>query len=228
MAIYRTGALAGAISGTVGGVTFVTGGKSNVVRPRPITLHKTSPFLARSRARMHNLQNFWSTLTTLEQAAWNTAAHEILSTNTLGARSPMNGFQYFILTNKKAFPGFYETFPFPATLSPLDFAVDPAAAFSAAGAYNVQIDNPTAMTFLRLVVRGWPFDRSTVSRDVARLVFIQEITSDADPIVLNVRTAWIEHFGALQEGQRFAVGLTSQFTHSPFAPMTVLRQAVSA
>ncbi|KKK76273.1 hypothetical protein LCGC14_2865340, partial [marine sediment metagenome] len=41
MAIYRTGPLAGGISGAVGGVVFVEPKGSKVIRHRPATLHKT-------------------------------------------------------------------------------------------------------------------------------------------------------------------------------------------
>ena len=228
MAIFRTGALADAVSGAIGGMVFVSGGKSNVVRHRPIPRRPSSPFLAQSNALMYNLRRFWATLTTAQQLAWNTAAREINSTNRLGQSSPMNGFQYFIKTNKATFQATLAIFPFPATLSQLDFAINPAASFSAAGAYNVQIDNPFVMTFLRIVVHGWPFWRTTQSRDVARVIFLEAFTSDADPVVLNVRDSWIQHFGPLQEGQRIAVGVTSQFTHSPFASRTVLRVTVAA
>lgn len=228
MAIFRTGPLTGAISGKIGGVVFVTGGKSNVVRHRPAPRTSTSPFLARSRSRMYNLRRHWSTLTSAQQSAWNTAARDILTANRLGQRSPMNGFQYFIMSNTKSFPGWRELIPFPPTSSPFDFAINPAANFSAAGAYNAQIDNPVPLAWLRIVVHGWPFWRTTQSRDIPRLVFIAELTSAADPVIVDVRDAWVDHFGALKEGQRFAVGITSQFTHWPFAPRTILRQAVTA
>ncbi len=228
MAIFREGALTGAISGALGGVVFVSGGKSNVVRHRPPPSAASSPFLATSKALMYNLRRFWSTLTTEQQQAWNAAASDINTTNRLGQSSPMNGFQYFIMTNKKTFPATGSIFPAPTNLSPFDFAVNPAASFSAAGAYNAQFDNPVAMTSLRIVVRGWPFWRTTASKTVARLVFLEAFTSDADPVVVNVRDSWIEHFGALQAGQQIAVGITSQFSHSPFAPETVLRIIVAA
>ncbi len=228
MAIFREGALTGPISGALGGVVFVTGGKSSVVRHRPPPSNATSPFIATSKALMYNLRRSWSTLTTDQQQAWNAAARDINSTNRLGQSSPMNGFQYYIMTNKKTFQATDTIFTFPATLDAFDFAVAPAASFSAAGAYNCQIDNPVALTFLRIVVHGWPFWRSTTSKTVARLVFLEAFTSDADPVVVNVRDSWIDHFGPLVEGQRIAVGITSQFTHSPFAPRTVLRIAVAA
>ncbi len=228
MAIIRLGPIASGISGALGGVVFVNTKRSTVVRPRPAPRHKSSPFLARSKARMQSLRNFWSTLTALQQDAWRTAAADINRTNALGQSSPLSGFGYFIMTNKTAFPGFFETFPFPANLLPQDVAVNPAASFSAAAAYTVQIDNPVALTFLRLYAYGWPFWRDTPSRDVARLVFIRETTSDSDPVTMDIKTEWLQHFGPLQEGQRYAVGIKSQFSHSPFVHMTVLRQTVSA
>ena len=228
MAIIRLGPIVGGISGTLGGVVFANTRKSTIVRPRPAPLSKSSPFLARSRARMYNLRRTWSTLTTLQQDAWRTAAADINSTNALGQSSPMSGFTYFITTNKVAFPGFFETFPFPATLVPADFAVNPAVAFSAAGNFDASIDNPDSPSFLKIQVYGWPFWVDHATKSVARLVFLQETTSNSDPIVLNVRTEWIAHFGDMIPGQQFSCGVKARFSHSPFNPITMFRQAVTA
>ncbi len=228
MAIIRLGPIVSAISGTVGSVVFIAGGRSTVARLRPVTLFKTSPFLARSKVRMQNLQRHWSTLTTLQKDAWQTAANDINQTNSLGQASPMNGFQFFIMTNKVVFPAVFSILEEPAVLQPFDVVDSPAVSFSAAGAYDVQIANPIAPFFLRLQVYGWPFWRTTISKEVARLVFIAELNAFSDPVVLNVRTAWLEHFGPLQEGQRFAVGIKARTGSSPFNHMSVLRDTVGA
>lgn len=228
MAIFRTGAITGAISGALGGVVFVVSSKSNVVRHRPPPRHRTSPFLARSKARMANLQKFWSELTTLQQDAWNTAARDINTTNRLGQASPMNGFQYYIMTNKTAFPGAFAEVDTPPTLQPEDTPINPSATFSVASGFDVSIDNPGAPSFLQIQVYGWPFWVDHDTNDVARFVFLDERSASSDPVVDDVRQEWIDHFGDMTLGQRFAVGLKSRGSASPFAQMAVIRGTVVA
>ncbi len=228
MAIVRLGPIVSAISGALGSVVFVAGGRSTVARLRPLTIDKSTSFSLRQDGRMANLRRYWSTMTDLQKERWNTDAHDIPQTNALGVASPMSGFNYFIMTNKKAFPDIFTTFPFPAALEQKDFVVNPAASFSASGAYTVEADNPWTPGILRIRAYGWPFWRTTKSKEVARLVYLASWSATTDPITFNVRTAWLEHFGPLQEGQRYAIGIKSQFSHSPFAPTTVLRQTVAA
>lgn len=229
MAIIRPGSVVGGISGKLGGLVFVVGRRGTVVRPRPNPVKKETTFSLLSRGRMSTLRQFWSTMTQLQRDAWQTAAVQILTTNALGVSSPMSGFTYFILTNKHGVIDSPDIFPAPRDLDPRDFAVNPSATFSASGTFSCQIDNPfPPITFLRIDVFGWPFWRTTPSKTVPRLVFLDGTTSSGDPIVLNVRPAWIQHFGDMVQGQQFAVAIRARFTASPFSPTTVFRQAVTA
>lgn len=228
MAIIRLGPIVSGISGTVGSVVFVAAGRSTVARPRPITRQKTSPFLARSKSRMKNLRNFWSTLTTLQKDLWQTAAADINRTNALGQSSPMNGYQYFIMTNKVAFPGPFQTVTEPQTLVSADLPSLLIVAFGVSSVFNVTVTNPFQPLPLTMQVYGWPFWRTTESRELARLVFIEEKTSSGPVVDLDVLPEWTEHFGTMTEGQRFAVGVKTRTTASPFVPMTIIRDTFGA
>lgn len=228
MAIVKLGPIVSGISGKVGTVVFANAKHALVLRPTPVTRRKSSGFLLASQNFMSRIRRRWATLTDEQQNTWRTAAATLSSTNRIGQTRPMSGFQYFVMTNKTADPELLTIFLFPQNLQDEDFAINPAATFSASGAYTVQMDNPFITTFLRMHAYGWPFWRTTKSKDVPRLVYLASFSSDADPVTFNVRTAWIEHFGALQEGQQYAIGIKSQFTSSPFAPTTVLRQTVTA
>lgn len=228
MAIVRLGPIVSAISGSVGSVVFIAGGRSTVARLRPVTVENTSSYALRSKVHMANIRRYWSTMTDLQKQTWTTAGHDIPQTNALGVSSPMTGFNYFVMTNKTVSPADHTIWPFPAELDERDFAVNPAATFSVSGSYTVQFDNPYPTTGLGLKAYGWPFWRTTKSKDVARLVFIAEWASFSDPVTVDIKSQWLEHFGPLQEGQRYAVGIKCQFNHTPFAPITVLRQAALA
>ncbi len=228
MAIIRTGSIVGDISGTVGSVVFVTGGRSTVVRPRPVTRHKSSRFLARTKSRMQVLRNHWSTLTTLQQDLWRTAAGDINRTNVLGQSSPMSGFSYFIMTSRVVFPGTFSIVDEPAALRARDTPVNPRVDFSVSIGFDVFIDNPSAPLPLQIQVYGWPFWIDHPTRSVPRLVFLDERTALTDPVADNVRPEWIDHFGNMVEGQRFTVGLKARDGASPFNPIAIIQSTVTA
>ena len=228
MAIVRLGPIVAGISGALGGVVFVNSKRSLVARRPPTTRRKSSPFLARSRSRMALLQNHWSTLTTAEQTRWTTAATQIQSTNAIGLTSPISGFEYYIKTNKVAFPGAFSVVDEPDALVPSDFVNTPSAIFSASGIFRADCVNTQAPNFLQMQVYGWPFWVDHETRSSPRLVFLAEVTSDLALLILNVKPAWLEHFGNLTEGQRVAVGIKARLSASPFNPMAVLQITVLA
>lgn len=228
MAIIRPGPIVGAVSGTLGGVVFVAARRGFVVRPRPNRLHRTSPFLSASKSFMHNLRRHWSTLTADQQNLWNTSAALIQTTNALGLSSPINGFQYFIMTNKTAFPGPKSIVDVPFSLQPTEFVLLPTVVFSVSGSYSVTAQNNNFPGFMTIQIYGWPFWRTTPSRSVARLVFLREDTQSLLVLSINVRDAWIAHFGPLSVGQQFALGIVVRAFQSPFVPRTTIRTTAVA
>ena len=228
MAIVRLGPIVGGISGALGGVVFVNSKRSLVARRPPTTRRKSSPFLARSRSRMAQLRNHWHTLTTNQQTRWSSAASQIESTNALGLSSPISGFEYFIKTNKVAFPGAFGLVDEPSSIRARDFAVNPTVAFSATTGYDVSIDNPSAPLFLQIQVYGWPFWLSHETKSVPRLVFLDERSASADPVQDNVQPEWRAHFGDMVEGQRFSCGIKARASASPFNPITIIQSTVTA
>ena len=226
MAIFRTGALAAAISGTVGGVVFVAGAKSNVVRPRPLTRFKTSPFLADSRARLHNYRNAWRTLSTLQQQAWRTAASSFNTTNALGASSPLAGFALFIKVNSelRAIPGAIVEDPGDMSLGGVPTSV--AADFSASGTYEIQANPPGGFGTAFFFVYGWPFWRDYDARGPCRLVFLE---SDlAASITLDLKPTWETHFGPVSVGQRICVGVAAKTGPVRRSDLVVVQDTVVA
>ncbi len=228
MAIYRTGPLAGSISGAIGGVVFVEAKGSKVVRHRPVKLHQRGPFVKRSRAFLSNVVRHWATMTSLQRDAWNTAAGNINSTNRLGQASPMLGFNYFVKTNTVAFPGARAIVEVPQTLTARDLAINPAAAFDVVTGFDVQIDNPDSPSFLQIQVYGWPSWVDHHPFAATRLVFLDERSASADPVQDNIRPEWIDHFGDMVAGQRFTVGIKARASASPFNPMTIIQGIVTA
>lgn len=228
MAIVKLGPIVSGISGKVGTVVFANAKQALVLRPTPRTRRKSSNFLLRSQGFMSNIRRRWATLTDLQQNAWRTAAAELASTNRLGQSRPRNGFQYFVMTNKVVFPGPKTIIEDPPSPDIGTLPVNPTVEFSASVGLLVTIDNPGSPSFLQMQVYGWPFWVDHDTNAVARLVFLDERSASAEKVVDNVIGEWEQHFGPVQIGQRFAVGLKSRLNANPFLPIFIFRGTVVA
>lgn len=226
MAIIRTGPVVAAISGGIGGVVFVAGSRSAVVRPRPIAHRKSSPALATARARFMTVRNAWKQLTVEQKAAWATAAALRPSTNRLGQASPMSAFLLFVRTNVPRLYSFELIAELPAIggVGPTIKNVVPN--FSEAGEYRVTgdaIEPPIVATY---IYYGWPFWTDRPTKSVPRLAFLRAtITIGASA---DLRNDWIARFGPLREGQQFAVGIIGRLPATDFPVKTIARGEVNA
>lgn len=207
MAIVRLGPIVGAISGSVGAVVFVAGGRSTVIRPRPITRHKSSRFLALSKSRMHGLRKRWRILPDLDRDAWDTHAALLNSTNTLGQSSPTTGYLLYIRVNLERRLGFSNAVGTPGALEITGPPVNIATAFSASGTFTITADPPIGTPAASFFMYGWPFWTNTKPGSIPRLVFLQ--SAPGNPLNFDVRSLWESHFGTMVEGQHFAIGLAA-------------------
>ena len=209
MAIFRNGALVGAISGSLGGVTFVAGQGSPVVRLRPAKNHKTSTLASGQNARFHNAQKHWAGLTALQRLNWDTYAQTFAATDALGVQRAMTGFRMYLrnaLTKRLPVSTLPDDPPNlgidagPATLS---------AAFTVGGPYNVSYTHGSGGPNFNTWIFGYPFFKDYITRDVPRFRFVR--FQFGSGTTLDIETEWLEVWGAIQDGQQFAVGVAIQF-----------------
>lgn len=205
MAVIRPGALVGAISGTVGSVVFVIGRAGAVVHPRPSRVKKETSFALRSRVSMYTLRRAWSSLTQLQKDAWQTRAALFLTTNAVGASSPISGFSLFIKVNLETRLDSESFIPDPTSFPVSAPPTNIVTTFSASGDYFVEADPPLPMLLGTYYVYGWPFWRTTESRTVPRFVFLAQRFGGS--LFFNVRPDWEEHFGPMADGQQFALAI---------------------
>lgn len=226
MAIVRLGSLASGISGAVGGLVFVSGKNGTVVRPRPAPSRPTSDILDSARARVYNIRRHWSSLSSLQQDAWRTAAVDTLITNALGLTSSISGFALFVRVNARDRSFSSDIREEPTTVAGAEPSADLGASFSVAGDYDItgvaQLFPPSQSFFLY----GWPFARDTPSRDVARLRFLKSVFNPGPST--DVKSEWIALFGALQVGQQFAVGSAARLGTGYLATTLTARSAAAA
>lgn len=208
MAIFRTGAVVGAISGKLGGVVFVAGKGSPVVRRSPIVRTRTSPYLQTARARFYNLRRHWSTLTALQQDAWRTRARDTPHTNRLGQTSPLSGFALFIRQNTllRNDSEDIEDEPSAAPVGPPPRIT--SVVFSASGGYIIAVLPPKTFDSALFYLYGWPFLRDYDSPESCRVVFLRRVFAPSANV--NLRPEWEEHFGPLVENQRFCFAVATQ------------------
>jgi len=108
MAIFRHSPLIGAISGSIGGVTFVHTSKSPVARHRPVKTRKHPSTEQISEWKMQNLVRTWNIMTPELRHLWNDTATRWASKNRLAQSRFLSGYQLFLKFQK------YVGIPFPS------------------------------------------------------------------------------------------------------------------
>ena len=221
MAVFRNGALVGAISGTVGGLTFVAGRGSPVVRPSGTYLNRSQPITAHRRSQMSQLRQEWGDLTDAQRAGWRTAAAQVASTNALGVRTIKSGFNYFIGTNLQQMrsPLFFQLDPWPEPLTPPLPGF--TAVFSVSGTYQVTTTGAASPADTIFYVFGYPYFRTTPTRAPSRPRQIDSGVGTS--FSKDIKTAWTGDFGPLRVGQYFAVRMTRQFVDAPRSSQLEIR-----
>lgn len=110
MAIYRPSPLVGAISGSAGGVQFLTGAGGNVVRARAGKRSQKTPPMLNEQAIYINAVRHWQGLTDAERLLWSTSAGLLTVQNRLGLPRILTGFQSFM---RVAIPRFHVAGAYP-------------------------------------------------------------------------------------------------------------------
>lgn len=96
MAIFRTSAIVGAVSGNIGGACFVNGRGSKVLRQRKTKKASVPTTQQVKRNIFQRVVNEWREFTANEKEAWATYAKATPVTNRVGERSALSGYQSFL------------------------------------------------------------------------------------------------------------------------------------
>jgi len=96
MAIFTTSPIVGSISGTVGGQTFVSAPRANVVRPRRRKTVAHTALAYESKTRFAVARSLWFAMTNAARDAWRQVAQQNPVPNRLGVRRPRSGWQTFV------------------------------------------------------------------------------------------------------------------------------------
>ena len=99
MAIFRTSAIVGGISGNVGGACFVNTRGSAVLRKSRTRSTPQTPARMVKQSVMYNAIIRWRELSDEKKKQWNIAALTTSFPNRLGEKRLLSGYQYFLKVN---------------------------------------------------------------------------------------------------------------------------------
>lgn len=88
---FLAGGLAGAPSGSLGGVTAAHNRYGYYYRARVVPIKRTTEWTLAARARMVNASQFWGTLNSAAQKAWELYAESTPITDALGSKQILTG-----------------------------------------------------------------------------------------------------------------------------------------
>lgn len=96
----RTGAIVGAISGDVSGISFSNNRGSLVVRKKRRQTQLTRTTSRFNQSTMMLIRNAWAELSADNKEAWRSAAILLNFSNRLGIKRQISGYQYFMKYNR--------------------------------------------------------------------------------------------------------------------------------
>lgn len=208
MAIFKTGPIIGAISGNLGGASFVTSSKSNIVRqPRRITHNRSSRTLIQ-RTLFQGRARRWATFLQTTRTSWITAAQNYTYTDRLGTERNYTGFQLWM---RFADDGIFDPVSgniLPPVLvqgSPLEFLT---LDFTLGGPYTFSAQSLTATPYNGIVVdaaRTWRTTPTTFFRFRLHITTIGPIAGIHD-----VQSSFDPALGAPQLGETVALRISAR------------------
>jgi len=99
MARITYGALITNIAGSIGGVTFQCNSSGAIAKLRSRSNKSSTPDQVARHSVLANLVSLWSTLSAVQQTAWNAIAAANVHISPWGESKQLNGYQWFISCN---------------------------------------------------------------------------------------------------------------------------------
>lgn len=220
MAIIRYGVVVGALSGSVGGGTFVNGRGSPVLRHRPARPAPKGSGIERSQSLLNILQGTWHDFSEAERDAWRAAAVDYARTNRLGQQSPLTGVQLFLKVNLEMGPLGAPFFTAPSVLGtsegPRDFTVD----LSASGDLTWQAQPPFGFGAAIFFVFAKVLFTTVPPKNSSKMVFLKRfaVATLDDDLRPEIEARW----GPPVEDQVIICGVAASaggFYRSPILPI---------
>lgn len=206
MALIRTSSVVAAISGSIGGVNFVSGKSAPIARRR--AYHKPTPSeaITTQQAYFVNATRAWRALTNRQRAAWRAVARDLPRTNRLGQTSALSGYAYFLKVAISALRLWGWQIQDPPELIPSPTLTTFTSDFSLASHYNVSFVISTPVQVVRLQVFGARhFSKvhpkfTGLWREISIIPSAGGASSTTD-----IRDEWEAIFGLMLEGEAYSL-----------------------
>ena len=154
MAIFKPSAVVGAISGTIGGVNFVSGKGSPVLRSKRARNPLRSPDALERQATFTRQAHNWSIEPETIRAQWRQAALDFPHTNRFGVTTRLSGFQlYMAYVQWSSTPLDFFAHPMPIMSREPGFQII-SLSFTEGGPFNITVAPIAPSTYSRWTVLG--------------------------------------------------------------------------
>ena len=224
MAIIRTSALVGAISGSYGSSVFANTRGGTIIRPRPLKLIPTSADQLAQAVTLNRITKQWQALSSGLQAKWRTEAANVRRRNRLGVARQSTGFSLYVEQNLQ-FNSFGTTLEVtePELINTDDFDIA-TLVFSEGGPYNVVLVGTPAPSAYRLLIFG---SRSFRITDPPRYRNRKRIVAGATTLsTINVFSAWEAALGSMPADEFYRVDVRIATTNGLYSRMLFGTKAV--
>lgn len=206
MAIIRPSAIVAAISGSVGGVTFVNSRRGLIARHRPAHTASHSASLLERQAVFDTTTRAWRDLTPEQRESWRTLAIDQPTTNRLGLTSPITGFQSYLSSSllQSSFTGIpLSAPPRRDSLLTLDAVT---TNFIVGGLHTVTVESSNSFDPTAVQIMGARTFSTAIPKFFHRfrVVHVQTITI-TDSHKFQISAGWNAVFGQLVVGEAYAV-----------------------
>ena len=156
MAIFTTGPLIGAISGSIGGVQFSNRRSGGVLSSAQIRTKPLGKNITAVRRAMARAQTDWQRIDASTRTSWDTAAQTWPHKNRFGIRRRLSGHQLFLLLTVRYWPfpvvDSTQEFPLPPVLVLPQLADPIRLEFTAGGPYLLVTSGPFSPSLPQFLV----------------------------------------------------------------------------
>ena len=224
MAIFKPSSIVGAISGNIGGGCFVNGRGSKVVRKtkQPTTNYNTETLQA--QANYATVLRRWRTFTVDEQNAWTVYANANPTTNRLGEKSPLSGFQIFMKIQLTMFTQLPFWGPNPPTLANQPNIHNLTFESTVSGGITIDIDTAPVVEFVQIQIDGHLLQTDSLPKFWGRFKFIFILNILASGGAFDMSSQWQDKFPLPILGQ--VVALRGRFVTNDHARFGNFQQII--
>lgn len=164
MAIYSPGAIVGAISGNVGGVSFANTSGSKVIRKPRRAVPNTSPQILAAQNQLAAAAAAWKSLSDDNQKAWNNYAANRPIPNRLGQSRSLSGYNTYVKARLFRLHLFFEGLVAPPINPDLDDIFDFSLTSSLATGIDAAFQKVQPLVDVEAAIYGRPLFRSTIPK----------------------------------------------------------------